>query len=186
MSSVLSNRNLKKCDQTNFKLAMHKKIVHEHNGSHHSWHELRITIILSDFLFLQLQPVVRDWASVRVSQQHPQSQEEWRHHETLERVSVGVKNELSVPKWLQFRSANLKTASSSHLCTAGSWQSPAAVAPRALIPSPLTTHTSDRTKVVGETAVTPWASPPSAPVVQTWKTSTPASCLTLQMDTRER
>lgn len=37
--------------------------------------------------FLQLQSVLRDRASVGVGQQHPQSQEERRNHETLERVS---------------------------------------------------------------------------------------------------
>lgn len=41
------------------------------------------------FLFLQLQPVLRDRASVGVGQQHAPSQEERRDHETLERVSVG-------------------------------------------------------------------------------------------------
>lgn len=43
-----------------------------------------------DILFLQLQSVLRDRASVGVGQQHVESQEEWRNHETLERVSDSI------------------------------------------------------------------------------------------------
>lgn len=173
-----------------------------------------------DSLFLQLQSVLWDRASVRVGQQHTQSQEERRNHETLERVSDLIKSEMHnellrererqtfydlsvVSKFItnhliiiydNLIVVFLQTVWSSTTndsppfmsCPAGSWLRPAVAAPRALIPSRSTTHTTGRTKEAGGTVATPSASPPSAPAVQTWRMWTPASCPIPRRDMREK